>query len=55
MKPILYILYFWPDQKIITASFIKEKVMAKVGEDAMNGEFVDDYHILEIDMDEVEK
>ena len=55
MKPILYILYFWPDQKILTASFNKERVMAKIGEDAINGEIIDDYHIIEIDLDEVEK
>ena len=55
MKNKLYILYDWDLEAVITFNKRKEAVLARVGEDAMGGVYVDNYKIIEIDLDEVEK
>lgn len=55
MTDKLYILYDWSLEKIITFSKRKEAVLAKIGEDVMLGEYVDNYKIIEIDLDEVQE
>lgn len=50
----LYILYDWSNEEKLRVSYSKDKILAKIGESAFDGEFIDNYKIIEIDLDEVE-
>ena len=52
MGRFLYIVYDWSDGEIKVASYKRDKVYAKVGEDYLEGETIDDYHVLKIDLED---
>lgn len=52
---VLYILYDWTDECIKLLTYDETKVFAKIGKDAINGEIIDNYKIIEINLDEVEE
>lgn len=52
---IIYILYDWTDECIKLLTYDETKVFAKIGKDTMNGEIIDNYKIIEINLDEVEE
>lgn len=41
----IYILYDWIEDEVITVSFDKNSIFAKVGQDAMTGVDVSDYRL----------
>lgn len=51
---IIYMLYDWTDEIIKLLAYDKEQIYIEVGKDAMAGEIIDDYKIIEIDLNEVE-
>lgn len=55
MTDKIYILYDWSLEAVITFSKRKEAVLAKIGEDVMVGEYVDNYKIIEIDLGDLEE
>lgn len=52
---VIYILYDWTDECIKLLTYDETKVFAKIGKDTINGEIVDNYKIIEINLDEVEE
>lgn len=52
MGRFLYIVYDWTDRDIKTVSYKRDKVYAKVGEDYLEGENIEDYHVLKIDLED---
>lgn len=52
---VLYILYDWTDECIKLLTYDETKVFAKIGKDTINGEIIDNYKIIEINLDEVEE
>lgn len=52
---VLYILYDWTDECIKLLTYDEPKVFAKIGKDTINGEIIDNYKIIEINLDEVEE
>ena len=51
----IYMLYDWTDECIKLLTYDKTKVFAKIGEDTLNGEIIDNYKIIEINLDEVKE
>lgn len=51
MGRFLYIVYDWSDGEIKVASYNRDKVYAKVGEDYLAGDCTDNYHVIEIDLE----
>lgn len=51
MKRYLYVVYDWPDGEIKAVSYNRDKAYAKVGEDYLEGECTDDYHVIEVDLE----
>ena len=47
-------LYDRTDECIKLLTYDETKVFAKIGKDTMNGEIIDNYKIIEINLDEVE-
>lgn len=43
MKGKIYILYDWIEDEVIMASFDKNSIFAKVGQDVLSGANVEDY------------
>ncbi|MDU1409798.1 hypothetical protein [uncultured Finegoldia sp.] len=54
-KEILYILIDWSEENVLLSSYDKRKIVMRVGEDNLAGEWTDSYQIIEIDLDEVEE
>lgn len=55
MTDKIYILYNWSLEEVITFSKRKEAILARIGEDAIGGVFIDNYHIIEIDLGDLEE
>lgn len=55
MADKIHILYDWSSEEVITFSKRKEAVLAKIGEDVMDGDYVDNYKIIEIDLGGLEE
>lgn len=51
---IIYILYDRTDECIKLLTYDETKVFAKIGKDTINGEIIDNYKIIKINLDEVE-
>ena len=51
---IIYMLYDRTDECIKLLTYDKTKIFAKIGEDTINGEIIDNYKIIEINLDEGE-
>lgn len=54
-KEILYILIDWSEENVLLSSYDKRKIVMRVGEDNLAGEWTDSYQIIEINLDEVEE
>lgn len=50
----IYMVYDWSNECIKILSKDKTKALAKVGKDALSGDCIDDYKLIEINLDEVE-
>ncbi len=50
----IYMVYDWSSECIKILSKYKTKALAKVAKDALFGDCIDDYKLIEIDLDEVE-
>lgn len=50
----IYLVYDWSDESIKMLSYDRTKALAKVGKDALFGDCIDDYKLIEINLDEVE-
>lgn len=48
-------LYDWTDECIKLLTYDEKKVFAKIGKDTIEGEIIDNYKIIEINLDEVEE
>ncbi len=55
MTDKIYILYEWSNHEVKRCSKRKEAILAKIGEDVVAGMYVDDYHIIEIDLGGLEE
>lgn len=53
-KSKIYMIYDWSNECIKILSKDKTKALAKVGKDALFGDCIDDYKLIEINLDEVE-
>lgn len=51
----IYMIYDWSDECIKILSKNKTKALAKIGEDVLCGDCVDDYKLIEINLDGVEE
>lgn len=51
---IVYIVYDWGNDEIKKASYDRKEALATVGFDYLQGECVDDYKFLEVNLDELE-
>lgn len=51
---MLYILYDWVAEKTILSTYSEIKALAKIGECFLCGDCVDNFKIVEIDLNEVE-
>lgn len=52
---IVYMLYDWTDEIAKLLTYDKDQIYIKIGKDAMNDEIIDDYKIIEINLNEVEE
>lgn len=52
---IVYMLYDWTDEIVKLLTYDKDQIYIKIGKDAMNDEIIDDYKIIEINLNEVEE
>ena len=52
MGKFLYIVYEWTDRTVKVVSYNRDKAYAKVGEDCLAGENTDDYHVIEINLED---
>lgn len=52
MGKILYIVYDWSDETIKIASYNREKAYAKVGEDFLAGDCIDNYQVIEVNLED---
>ena len=50
----VYIIYDWSMEEVIIATRSKEKALAKIGEDFLSGDEIDNYKFIENNLDEVE-
>lgn len=55
MADKIYILYDWSNEEVIISSKRKEAVLARIGENVMDGEYIDNYKIIEIDLGGLEE
>lgn len=55
MTDKIYILYDWSNEEVIISSKRKEAILARIGENAMDGEYIDNYKIIEIDLGGLEE
>ncbi|OFJ69698.1 hypothetical protein HMPREF2852_06605 [Anaerococcus sp. HMSC065G05] len=53
-KSKIYMIYDWSSECIKILYKYKTKALAKVAKDALFGDCIDDYKLIEIDLDEVE-
>lgn len=53
-KSKIYMVYDWSNECIKILSKDKTKALAKVGKDALFGDCIDNYKLIEINLDEVE-
>lgn len=51
----IYLVYDWSDESIKMLSYDRTKALAKFGEDVLVGDCIDNYKLIEIDLDEVEE
>ena len=51
----IYLLYDWRCENIIYTSYSKAKMYAKIGEMCVNDDYEEDMHIIEVNLEEVEK
>ena len=51
MGKFLYIVYEWTDRTVKVVSCNKDKAYAKIGEDFWAGENTEDYHVIEVDLE----
>lgn len=52
---IVYMLYDWTDEIVKLLTYDKDQIYIKIGKDAMNDEIIDNYKIIEINLNEVEE
>lgn len=52
MGKFLYIVYEWTNRTIKVISCNRDKAYAKVGEDFLAGENIDDYHVIEVNLED---
>lgn len=52
MGKFLYIVYEWTDRTIKVVSCNRDKAYAKIGEDFLAGENIDDYHVIEVNLED---
>lgn len=50
----VYIIYDWSMEEVKIATRNKEKALAKIGEDFLSGDLIDNYKLIENNLDEVE-
>lgn len=50
----IYMVYDWANENIELLSYNKTKILAKIGEYTLAGGIMDNYKIIEINLDEVE-
>ena len=50
----VYIIYDWSMEEVKIATLSKEKALAKIGEDFLSGDAIDNYKLIENNLDEVE-
>lgn len=50
----VYIIYDWSMEEVKIATRSKEKALAKIGEDFLSGDSIDNYKLIENNLDEVE-
>lgn len=55
MTDKIYILYDWSNEEVIISSKRKEAILARIGENVMDGEYIDNYKIIEIDLGGLEE
>lgn len=53
MGRFLCIVYDWTDATTKVVSYNRDKAYAKVGEDYLAGDCTDNYHVIEIDLQDV--
>ncbi len=51
----IYIVYDWGCSQVKRATYNRDKAYAKFGEDFLDGEVIENYQLIEIDLDEVEE
>ena len=50
----VYIVYDWSMEEVKITTRSKEKALAKIGEDFLSGDLIDNYKLIENNLDEVE-
>ena len=51
---IIYVVYDWSDEEIKRISRDENKALAKMGIDFLSGDDIDNYKLLEINLDKIE-
>lgn len=51
---VIFILYDWANENIKLLSYNKAKILAKIGEYTLAGGIIDNYKMIEINLDEVD-
>ena len=54
-KKIIYVLFDWATEQIITSTQTKMKALAGIGECVLCGDCVDNFKLVEVDVSEVEE
>lgn len=54
LKDKLFIVYDWTDEEVKIATRNSDKAYAKIGQDLLAGDIVEEYRLIEIDLSEVE-
>lgn len=53
-KKSIYMLYDWTDECIKLLTYDETKIFAKIGRDTLAGEIIDNYKVIEFNLDEVD-
>lgn len=51
----IYIIYDWGSSEVKRATYNRDKAYAKFGEDFLCGEVIENYQLIEIDLEKVEE
>lgn len=54
-KDRIFIIYSWDNNEVIIKTYTVKNALAKVGEDALLGNDVSNYQLIEIDLTEIEE